>query len=295
MSRHRALAVATLIVGSMSPAAAQTVDVCKQVGQVINHPATYVAEKIQKCAFTEKKKRGLRRILRVIRVATHPECCAPSWVAHPHCYVLNNKKVKDAWTEVKQSVEQCNPKDLKLAAREFVSWNFDPRYVFFKELKPVLTTLDVYFAVVRNQTARKIPEPVKKYMREYRVALGLPFTEADIENARWIRHDHKSVKPFAPRNPERHDSITWGNLILTGPQLLGSEGCEQLDDWAHELTHVKQYREKGFELFVTDYVQKSAVHKYEDIPSEVEGFATGQKVAKYCKEKGHGADIKKIR
>src|SRR5262249_53774364 len=92
---------ALLSFGAASLAQSQTIDICTEVGQTVNHPAEYVAEKVRK---------GCSVIA--------PHCCGPSWPSHPECYVTNNKKVRDGWGEFVSKL-QCKRESLETGLNEF--------------------------------------------------------------------------------------------------------------------------------------------------------------------------------
>lgn len=280
----RAAAVLTGII-MLWPGFARATDgeICQDIAVAINHPAQVVAEKVQQCF-----KGGFWKIV------TAPHCCTPVWIVHPECYIVQQKNISDAWTEIR-SETHCDvvdiAKNFKIALQAF----FDPKTFLFKSLAPFVTDLknqiDITFV-----GASPIPDDVKQMLEQYIAdGVSIPYDKNIVERARWISSDDPLAEWYSPSTYQVEDSITWGDLIIAGPNLRNYKSCKRLKLWAHELTHVRQYKDKGFEKFLADYLDEVRQGKeYTQISAEVEAIAVENLVEGVCNGREYAAALQQL-
>ncbi|MDX1195293.1 hypothetical protein GOL96_29775 [Sinorhizobium medicae] len=247
-------------------------EICYDVAVAINHPAQVVSEKIQKC------------VTSVLDFVT-PHCCLPSWPAHLECYAIKNRTIGEAWTEL-QTRTQCDPVDLVTGFNQYIKAYFDPKSYFIKSIGSFAAVLksgvDTVFTV-----ATPLPDDVQSSLRSYIGGGAITRFGVDIvDRARWVSSENEWAKLYHPRTwGLSQDSITYGDLIIAGPALRSAVGCERLAKWAHELTHVQQYKEKGFEGFTTNYLSEFAQGvPYEELSAEIDAKSVEPVIAKACKD-----------
>jgi hypothetical protein len=227
-----------------------TLDICTEVVTSINHPAQYVQEKLQ---------RGCNLFA--------PHCCGPSWPTHPECYIINNKKISDAWTELKK-ITKCDKKTLEVGYREFLNRELDPR-MHLGPVKLLMTLIEIQVAT-QMRDAKPLPSDIVPQLATFRTKLSrAPYDERDIAAARFVPYTGLTKNLLSPKTyNQQQDSMVWGNLIVAGPGLLSATGCERFGMWAHELVHVRQYREAGFYTYQMDYLTDPADYREKEAERE---------------------------
>lgn len=242
--------------------ASETVDVCTQVVTVINHPAQYMSERI--------KKGGIRCFLQ-------PQCCTPLWLTNPVCYVYENKRIKEAFTETKNEM-QCNTRAVADGVKEFVAKMTNPLFI----LSPQLFTAYRTYVDATGVVAKELPDDVKKMMQLLVGRGGIPFNHQQIERARWVGSDEPLGFGLLPPG-DSYVAMVHKDLIVVAPAMQNATGCYKYALWAHELTHVFQNERDTAEGFTRGYVLQASQHPYEKRPYEIEAYAVENKVkADYC-------------
>jgi len=97
----------------------------------------------------------------------------------------------------------------------------------------------------------RVPEKVKRALRGF-------YDESLLDSVRWstdwnaVRNTLQTAQMFASPDTE---AITLMNVII----FRNPESVDSLENWAHELHHVKQYREWGVLQFAKRWVNNSSV------------------------------------
>lgn len=275
---RRVFLIAHISIAFAATAAAENVSICRQLTQVINHPAQYAAEKIQQCT----SGGGLDSLLGAV---VTPQCCLPGWELNPSCYIMKEVLKKDAWTETHTELS-CNAIDIKKGINEFASWYLDPKMVALQPAKGLFDLFEASRALLLSTSAEKLPNDVSDYLKSKFVGKpGIPFTASDIDSARWKPYTDAGTKPFLPSTwGFEHDSITYGNVIIAGPGLLAATSCLRMSKWAHELTHLHQYETKGQDKFLADYISEAKIRgvPYDELSTELEAKSVEQFVYSSC-------------
>lgn len=264
---RRFFLVLFVIVGSPTFSSAESVDLCREVSEVIKHPAE----------FAERKTRKIEGF----GCALIPHCCGPLWETDPVCYISEIKKTRKKWKETKIS-QKCKTKPIKKAIRNFFAKDTHPLYV----LTPGFYMAYRAYVQTTTATAAELPSDVKEKLSRLVGQAGIPFSQQQIDEARWIKSTKKRGKVLYPGTYKISgmDGITHDHLIVTGPEVDKLQGCNLYSFWAHELTHVFQNDRDGNEAFLKTYNQDQA--KYEDdkeIPYEKEAYAVQTTVeTNYC-------------
>lgn len=125
--------------------------------------------------------------------------------------------------------------------------------------------------IVRSQ-AQPLPADVQAALRELVRKGGYPFSMRDISAARYIHKDRLSAKPIFPGTlGQDNPAITYGDLIIVNDEFLSFAGTLRVAKWAHELTHVSQYRQRGWNAFLSQYARE-ARKGHDEISLEREGL-----------------------
>jgi hypothetical protein len=244
-----------------SEAQESTVDICTESVSTINHPAQYVRRMIKKCR----------------SVFLTPHCCGPTWRTHPECYVLRRRRISSAWQEIVHKKE-CDTQSLEVGFKEFMSRRLDPR-LQLPEAKTFMAFIEVMVAAQMGD-GKPLPNRVTRKLYRYLEQYDLHFAKQDVGNARYVGY---GLNPLSPKSyGQSQDTMTWGNLIVAGPGLLSAKGCLELATWAHELVHVRQYRDMGFYTFQTAYLSDRAAYK--DKAAEREAYKIEAEVVRICEE-----------
>jgi hypothetical protein len=259
------------------PAVAQTqnatVSLCEEAEIVLTHPAEYLQEKV--------KRKGLSCLFL-------PHCCTPAWVLSPSCYVMQTVLKRNAWQEL---VNTMTCKNYSLTAKDaFEKWLgnlFSPgAAIGFTLLTGSLDQVFKAYLIAANAAASPLPNDVSTELRRLVAAGAVPFTQLDINNVKQLAADHALAKPLFPGGPA--DAITYHNLIIARPSVFlqkptaAAPRCRWLAAWAHELTHVHQYNQFGFDAFITTYLDEGQ-KGYENISFEAEAYAVDAKVERDCR------------
>jgi hypothetical protein len=271
----RSILVLLLVFTSLwTPVFAQnnvTFSLCEEVEIMVTHPAEYVQEKV--------KRGGLSALFM-------PQCFIPTWVFSPECYVLQSVLKRNSWTEIKNTYSCANHSATPQEA--FSKWlgnlTSPASAIGFSLLTGGLDQVFKAYLTAAAAVAGPLPSNVRTELGNLVRASAVPFTQLEIDNAEYLAADHTLAKPIFPGGSK--DAIAYHNLIIVrpGPFLQtpsAATRCHWLALWAHEMTHVHQYNQFGFDNFVTRYLEEGS-HGYENITFEAEAYALQDKVEREC-------------
>src|SRR5438067_788490 len=211
MSTRRFLPIFTSIVLSFGfgtlNANAQTTGICRQVSEIIEHPAIYVVDEVTK----RVKRAGVSCFL-------HSNCCLPGWEFDPICYieqiVRNPRMIAAPWQETKSTIT-CEDFPPEEALKRILASSFLPtRGIFTK-----VTGLDWIISSIRpmvsvaKAAAHPLPEDLRREIMTAYAPLsrstrgGEPFyreggfpengtAKAAVNEALWIRYDDRAGAPL---------------------------------------------------------------------------------------------------
>lgn len=229
-----------------------TVTICEETEEIILHPVTYAKDKV--------KKKGLSSLFL-------PHCFTPAWVLSPECYAWKWVKKEDAWEEVKKTFT-C--KDYTFSVEEAFKkwlWGMGDPVPGFHIIPDDLTALFGVYIGAAYEVADPLPKDVKDELKYLANKDRYQFTVTNIEQTRWLRSDHVLAKRIWPGRDIA--AITYYNLIIMSPYGLELEGCDEVALWAHELVHVHQYNQLGWDNFLSEYL-KEGVNGYDNMLIEIE-------------------------
>jgi hypothetical protein len=240
---------------------------CSTAIRIVEHPEQIAVEQI----LERVQREGLNCFL-------HPWCCGPSWMAHPDCYLdvshSSPRVIKPASLE-HVSVENCQEVSPEEAADRLFRNIFDPALPIRKilEFNPVSATLTISIAAA-NAARHPLPTDVSSSLRE-RVSLSAgAYRKEDVEDAGWLRWDEAAARPLWALVPvgddgsKVADAITFDRTVIVGSDFLSSTGSDRLALWAHEVTHVSQYRRAGIDAFLLNYIGSGDPEPYCQIEAE---------------------------
>lgn len=257
MNRKRCITSLATSMLITSAGVAQSIDICTQTATLVNHPAQFVIETI--------KKGGLICAAIVM-------CCSPLWVTNPVCYVTRRKNLRDAFTETIRTVK-CEPKALVQGLKDFVGQRFTPTGII---ASPTLLTAYDGAISANIGTGHKLPGNVENALKRVLVRPDIPFNKEDVERARWKKRSDPAAAPLFPEavvDGETMWAITHRDLIIVNTDIVLGSDCQRYAKWAHELTHVAQYRKDGQLFFVDRYLRERLTGSYRDISYEREAYA----------------------
>lgn len=232
-----------------------TVTICQEIEEVIFHPAEYVQEKV--------KKQGVSCLF-------FPHCCTPAWPAFPECYVIQWIKKRDAWEEI---VKTFTCEDYSFSIEDaFKAWlrNLLIPVPGFKVIPEELTDLFGTYIGAAYEAANAIPEDIRNELIRLDNDIGAPYSEANVNQARWLSSDHVLAQRIWPGGDVL--GITYYNLIIVSDAFFDGSFCENASMWAHELVHVHQYNEMGWNQLLTKYLADGMVQQWSDIQFEQEAI-----------------------
>jgi hypothetical protein len=275
----------TSLLGIPDAVHAVAVNICEEVETSITHPAEYTRQKI--------KRHGLSALF-------FPHCFTPAWITDPQCYVVKNVKVKNAWTEIKKTF---NCKDYQLSPEEaFTKWlvnNFVPFDAFHAPTHILTETLGAYVSAAMV-VAQPLPPDIINELRQTAQQERGPFTLDNLNTAKWIHANRNEAKILWPGtyNVKEMNAITYYNLIIVNDEFLQGliydrdlkkvrpDECQRRANWAHELTHVRQYNLLGWEPFLISYVTegllKGGTKSHDALTREKEAIAVEQSIERTC-------------
>jgi CARDB len=269
-------AVVVILVVLAMPALAQndvTVSICEEAEIIVTHPADYVQEKV--------RRNGISCLIL-------PHCCTPAWVVSPDCYVLQWVKKRNAWQEIKTTYT-CN--DFTMTAEEaFQRWlghlASPATAVGFSFATGGIDQLFKAYLTAASAVAKPLPSDIKTELEQLVQAGAVPFTANDISNVKYLESDHPLGQRLFPGGAR--NAITFQNLVIVDKDdylrkpTTSDERCARLKEWAHEMTHVHQYNQYGFDVFVQRYIEQSSPG-YRNMPLEAEAFAIEEKIGRECR------------
>ena len=262
---------------------AVAVNICEEVERSFYHPAEYVKQKVKK---------------HVVSAFFFPHCFTPAWVTDPACYVMQSVKAKDAWTEVKKTLS-C--KDYQLSPQEaFTKWvinNFLPFGAFNAPTQVLTDTLGAYVSAAMA-VAQPLPPDIVTALTPTAGQAGAPFTMENLNSAKWIHANRPEAKILWPGtyNVKDMNAITYYHLIVVNDDFLRGivivnkepkpDECQRRANWAHELTHVRQYNLLGWEPFLISYVteglKNGGTKSHDSLSREKEAIAVEQSILRAC-------------
>lgn len=309
MSTHAAkiIRLIALVLFVFNVSYSQNASICNDSVQAIEHPEEYVIDTVT----ARVKKDGVSCLL-------HSNCCLPGWQLDPVCYVVkpvtNRTKVSDAWTEYKKNTTcQDYPIDkaLKTLFRDYTKpenavvrlLGLEPFYKALgsevalarttahpvpddvqTELIAKLRPLLVRSIYIRTQSGQRIPKlPPEGEPNYYQDSEEFDQEREAIGTAVWLRWNEPGAAAlWALKAPSGAHAITFENLIIVGPDMLNATGCARLGYWAHEITHVKQYKNDGLEGFLGPYLVDYINNGYCGINAEIEAYRIENLVRESC-------------
>lgn len=250
-----AWAIVVVVANGHLAQASTTVSICEETESVITHPATYVQEKVA--------RHGVSCILL-------PHCCTPAWVLDPACYVLQWAQESDPWNEV---VATFTCSDYSFSPEEaFAKWlqNFyEPVPGFHIFPSDVANVLGTYVSTA-FAAASPIPDNAKSMLHYMVKHSKAPFSDGDIDGARYLLSNHPLAKPLWIDGP---NAITYYNLIIVRADFFSADFCDpQVRVWAHEMVHVHQYNVLGWNTFLETYLVEG-MKGYSNISYEAQAKA----------------------
>jgi hypothetical protein len=201
------------------------------------------------------------------------------WVINPVCYIIEKKKIKDAWTETKRFT-QCRRESLDTGLREFINaWTNPTAAATFLLTPQFLGSYRNYVDALAGQ-GRRLPDDIQRMLAALVQRGIVPFSLVDIQNTRWLNDSDEAVKPLSPRQLGIKDvlAIVHGSLIVITPEMAAARNCKRIALWAHEVTHVYQNRILGANAFTARYLSE-ARNGYENISFERQAHAVEDSVS----------------
>lgn len=270
-----------LLLLDVSPAKAEKIRICENVLREVLMPPT--VETITQCSM------GLRCFLL-------PHCCVPGLCnSDPLCLVT--KQIEKAAYSTTRTELECSIKDIN--PREILhQWLMRHTAMLDDAVLPfVKDIIRADLAVAYDQATPLTP----RLKEAIRLAVGTDFAtgaakfdSADIDRVRVISAANPLVSTYLRPG---YDAITLGDVVVVRPSYMevmsnyesvaanaivdGSAPCNYANTvalLAHELTHVRQYRETGFDGFTNTYLLHAFSLGYNDIPFEKEAYAYGSLV-----------------
>src|SRR5262245_1279352 len=185
---------------------AEPVNVCQEFIKSMDHTDKYVTDKI--------KKDGIGCLIK-------PQCCGPTWQAHPECYDPVTRLVKGPWTERKVVGTKCEKQEVIDWTRNFVNSWTKPTYLLSK---PLYDSYRTYVDLVSSQ-GHELPDDVRQGLQKLVGAGAVPFRSVDIESAKWVRSDELAARPLSPSTwGQSNPAITHGHLIVVRPAMADATG-----------------------------------------------------------------------
>ncbi len=240
-----------------------TVTVCEEIEELIVHPAEYAQEKV--------KRQGVSCLFL-------PHCCTPAWVTFPECYVLQWVKKRDAWEEIKKTFT-CQDYTLSIEDA-FERWlrNLNDPVPGFRIITGDLTELFGIYVSAAYEVADPIPDEFIDELKRLARKNSYPFSVANVNQARWLKSDHPLARRIWPGGDTQ--GITYYNLIIVNDSFFNQTFCGNVSYWVHELVHVHQYNQIGWDQFLERYLSDGMVHQWADIWFEQEAIIVeGQALA----------------
>jgi hypothetical protein len=255
--------VGALVFASIQVAGAQE-PLCRDVVNVIDHPANTFVSKI--------KKNG-------VKCFVFPDCCTGAWTGNAACYVLN-KTLVPPWQEI-QHVTKCTPQ-VMTAVQEIAIERTNPTTAV---VPPEIYDLFRAYLDVTRTSASPLPPDVKAGLQRIVGMPGIVWAQKDLDDAVYVSASDIRGQPLFPATYKLggHDGITYGTLIVVKDSVLADKTCYRYETFAHELTHVFQNRQYGENRFLAKYILDATRYSYTQIPFEAEAFALQGYVANhYC-------------
>lgn len=242
-----------------------TVTICQEIEEVVLHPAEYVQEKV--------RKQGVSCLFL-------PHCCTPAWVAFPECYVLQWVKKRDAWEEIIKTFT-CEDYELSIedALKAWLRNLMDP-VPGFRLATGGLTELFGAYIGAAYEVSDPIPEDIRNFLVGLDNDIDAPYSEANVNQARWLPSNHPLAQRIWPGGTVL--GITYYNLIIVSDAFFAGSFCENASQWAHELVHVHQYNEMGWEQFLSRYLQDGMVNQWSDILFEQQAILFEGQALEHC-------------
>jgi hypothetical protein len=237
--------------------AQDTVTVCGGIEHVLI-PPTY-KEVMSGCNCRRNK----------LRIPIDPTCCLPGICSTlPHCVITSKViDVAEHW-EDRTICREVDPKE------EFTKWLQGQLPVL-----PVAVMPGAYETIRADlETMRLAGHPIPEYVRVQIRALtewagvSTAFTDTDLDNARLLGASHSKAPLYMPSDLHVQ-GITYDSLILlrerldeqlttandyTAEDIISDPALDAyqqaIETLIHELVHVRQYREMGFDTFMGNYV-----------------------------------------
>lgn len=222
-----------------------------------------------------------------------PHCCMPGLCLDPLCGPI--EKIT-GWTEAvltEQVTFECRVENID-PKRELENWLRGHVAALDDAVVPFVKDVVKREIGLAKAQAVAIPAPVQAAMdeltRPHREAGQNKFRSSDIPRARIISNRNPLVNAYLR---EGFAAITLGDLIvirdehfriLTDPRKFataaelrgGSAPCDFRDAvllLSHELVHVRQYAELGFDAFINNYLIEALISGYGTDSFESEAYA----------------------
>ena len=222
-----------------------------------------------------------------------PHCCVPGLCLDPLCGPI--EKIT-GWTEAvltEQVTFECRVENID-PKRELENWLRGHAAALDDAIVPFVKDVVKREIGLAKAQAVAIPAPVQaaidELTRPHRDAGQNKFRSSDIPRARIISNKNPLVSMYLR---EGFAAITLGDLIVirdehfqvltdsrkfaTAAQLKsGSAACDYRDAvllLSHELVHVRQYAELGFDAFINSYLMEALMRGYGTDSFESEAYA----------------------
>ncbi|OQX67083.1 MAG: hypothetical protein B6A08_17105 [Sorangiineae bacterium NIC37A_2] len=222
-----------------------------------------------------------------------PHCCMPGLCLDPACGPI--EKIT-GWTEAvltEQVTFECRVENVD-PKRELENWLRGHAAALDDAILPFVKDVVKREIGLAKAQAVAIPAPVQtaidELTRPHRDAGQSKFRSSDISRARIISNKNPLVSAYLR---DGFDAITLGDLVVlrdehfkvltdakkfaTAGQLQnGSAACDFRDVVlliAHELVHVRQYAELGFDAFINNYLMEALTRGYGTDSFESEAYA----------------------